>query len=332
MNFVIYNSLEERELKDLLTKRSISGGTSSVIGFVIGVFLLAFLQMENKFVFIFSLGSFIGLISTILVLFLNIPRLGETISPNIIERPEKVFSASLFFVILMIGGNLLGFIWTPYVMNSLKGPDYLVASMNLVGTISSTVAAVVWGGKSLKTLRISHVLTVISPPMIWFTTIPALHLVISAFNSFVYTGANFLGNFLFAEYKNWYGAVKSSVLLGVLGNLSILLAAPIGMMVKDNYFLAFSVTLFILIISALLPLVVIPEVSIVPENTAVTYSFTLYRDYLAGYNITYEVSKETALATVKLLAITSVVILLYVIYRFLTIIVAEEALMLYLTI
>lgn len=317
MNLVIYGSLEEKDLKDVLAKRSISGGASNVIGFVLGTFLLAFLRMNDKFIYIFGLGSLIGLLSTSLVLFLNLSSIEKSSVPKTIERPEKVFSASLFFVVLMTGGNLLGLVWAPYVMNYLRGPDYLVASMNLVGTMSSVVAAMVWRGKSLKTLRISNVLSALSPPLIWFTGIPSLHLVISAFNSFVYTGANFLGNFIFAEYKNWYGAVQSSVLLVILGNLSILLAAPIGMVVKEDYVLAFLAAFVILTISALLTLIVVPEVAIVSEDTARSYSFMLYRNCLTGYSITMEVSKETAMATLRLLAMMFTLIMLFIVYGFL---------------
>jgi hypothetical protein len=234
-----------------------------------------------------------------------------------------VFSAALFFVILMTGGNLLGIVWAPYIMNYLKGPDYLVAAMNLVATMSSVAAAMVLGSRSLKTLRVSHVLSALSPPIILLTTLPSLHLAISAFNSFVYTGANFLGNFLFAEYKNWYGAIRSSVLLVILGNLSILLAALIGMVLKEDYVLGFSAVFVITVVSALFALFAIPEVSVVPENAARTYSFIMYRSCLIGYNVTVEVSKETIIATLRLLAMISILTILFIIYRFLTIIMTE---------
>ncbi|MDQ1279035.1 MAG: hypothetical protein QG670_295 [Thermoproteota archaeon] len=326
MNVIIYGALQEKDLKEVLSKRSISGGVSNIVGLILGIFLLAFLQTKDKFVYIFGLGSLIGLFSTCLVMFLNIQHLEETLSPQNVEKPEKVFTASLFFVILMIGGNLLGIVWVPYVMNYLKGPDYLIASMSLVATMSSVVAALVLGRRSLKTLRISHVLSSLSSPIILLTTVPSLHLAISAFNSFVYTGANFLGNFLFAEYKSWYGAIRSSVLLVILGNLSIFLAAPIGMIVKEDYVLAFSAVFVITVVSALFSLFAIPEVSVVSENVARTYSFIMYRSCLTGYGITVEVSKETIIATLRLLAIISVLTTLFTIYRVLTVVITETTL------
>lgn len=326
MNFAIYGSLEEADLKDVLAKRSASGGASSIIGFVLGVLLLAFLPMENKFVYIFSLGAVIGLLSTLIAVLLNLSHLEGAALPKGVEQPEKVFSTSLFFIILLIGGNLLGMIWVPYIMNFLHGPDYLVASINLIGTMSSIAASLVWNRKTLRTLRTTPVLSALNPLVILSTSIPAFHVLISAFNSFAYTGANFLGNFLFAKYKNWFGAVRSSVLLAVLGNIALLLAAPLGMTIRENYVVAFLATFAILMVSALLVLITIPEVAIVSEDTARTYSFILYRNSMTGYNITVEISKETAVTTFKLLAATSVLITLYVIYRILIIVVTKAIL------
>lgn len=322
MNFAIYGSLEENDVKDVLAKRSASGGASNILGFALGVFLLAFLQTEEKFIYIFFLGATIGLLSTFLIAFLDLSHLEGAPLPKAVEEPERVFSTSLFFVIFLIGGNLLGMVWTPYLMNSLNSPDYLAASINLIGTVSSIIASMVWNKKSLKTLRTSHVLNALNPLLIWLVPVPTLHLFISAFNSFTYTGANFLGNFLFAKYKKWFGAVRSSILLAVLGNLALVLAAPVGIVVKECYVAAFSMIFIVLVVSVLLTLFTIPEVAIIHEDVARTYSFILYRNSMIGYKVTVEISKETAFTTLRLFALTLVLATLYVIYRFLTIIMA----------
>jgi len=322
MNFTIYGSLKEEDVKDVLAKRSASGGASNIIGFLIGTFLIAFLPMKEKFVYIFSLGAIIGLLSTFLIMFLDLSHLEGAPLPKAVEEPEKVFSTSLFFVILLTGGNLLGVIWIPYVMSRLGGPDYLAASINLVGTVSSIAASLVWSGKSFKTLRTSHVLNALNPLIMWFVPEPTLHLAISVFNSFTYTGANFLGNFLFAKYKSWFGAVRSSVLLAILGNISLLLAAPVGMIMKENYFSTFSITFVIFVASVFLALITVPEVTILSEDAARTYSFILYKNSAVGYRVSIEISKEATLATLRLFAITLVLGVLYFIYRFLTIIIA----------
>jgi len=319
MNFTIYGSLQDQDVKDVLAKRSASGGLSSVIGLILGIFLLAYLPPESKFVYIFSLGAFIGILSTILLLFLNFSCLDFITYSRAIEKPEKVFSTSLFLVILITGGSLLTLMWTPYIITTLNAPDYFVGVLNLVGTISSIIASLAWRGRNLKTLRKGNILSSLSPLIIIFTSVPVLHIFISAFNSFMYTGANFLGTFLFAEYKKWYGAVKSSIILTIIGNIALLLVAPLGIIIKENYLFAFLSIFVILLFSALLALFLIPEVSIIPEIYAGTYSSIIYRTSLIGYSITLQLSKKMALTTIKLIALTFVLIMLYVIYRFLTI-------------
>jgi len=148
--FAIYGSLTEDLIRDVTAKRSAANGLSSILGFALGVFLLAFLPPQAKFSYIFPLGSLLGLISTLLVLLLNLSHLEGKPFPRITEQPEKVFSASSFFVILLVSGNLMGMVWAPYVMNYLGGPDFLAASMNLAGTLSSIVASLFGERKPLK--------------------------------------------------------------------------------------------------------------------------------------------------------------------------------------
>lgn len=139
--------------------------------------------------------------STFLILFLNLSHLEGASFPKVTEQPEKIFSASSFFVILLASGNLLGIVWTPYVMNRLNGPDFLAASMNFVGTLSSIIASLIWRKRAFKTLRLGLALNTLGPILIWATPWPAFHVLINAYTSFTYTGANFLGTFLFAKYN-----------------------------------------------------------------------------------------------------------------------------------
>jgi hypothetical protein len=313
--FAIYGSLSEGDIRDVTAKRSALGGISSILGFALGVFLLAFLPGGEKFTYIFSLGTFLGFISTFLILFLNLSHLEGASIPRIIEQPEKIFSASSFFVVLLTSSNLLGIFWTPYIMNYLNGPDFLAASMSLVGTVSSIIASLAWRKRTLKSLRLGLALNSLGPILIWATRWPVLHVPLSAYTSFTYTGANFLGIVLFANYKRWFGAVRSSVLLVILGNIAQLLAAPIGIFTKESYLLAFSLVFLIKIASTLLAVMTIPEIAVVPEDVARTYSRVLFTNSVMGYRMGVEISKESILTTLRLLAFSIVALTLYLIYR-----------------
>lgn len=313
--FSIYGSLTEDGIRDITAKRSVANGISSILGFALGIFLLALLPAEGKFAYIFPLGSLLGLMSTFLILFLNLSHLEGASFPKVTEQPEKIFSASSFFVILLASSNLLGIVWTPFVINHLNGPDFLAASMGLVGTLSSIFASLVWRKKTFRTLRWGLVLNTLGPIVIWATPWPVFHVPINAYTSFTFTGANFLGTFLFANYNKWFGAVKSSVLLVILGNTAQLIAAPLGMLVKGDYFIAFSLVFAIKAAATILAVSTIYEVAVVPEDVARTYSQVLYRNSIMGYKMAVEISRETILITLRLLAFSSVVVTLYLIYH-----------------
>lgn len=315
LTFIVYGSLAEDQIRDVTAKRSAASGVSIILGFGLGVFLLAFLPIEGKFTYVFSLGAILGLFSTLLALFLDLSHLEKAQFPEVTAQPEKVFTASSFFLVLLASGNLLGIVWTPYIMHHLHGPDFLAASMALVGTISSMIASLTWSNKSFKVLRVGLALNALGPILILVTPWPTLHVPIRAYTSFVFTGANFVGTFLFAKYNEWLGAVKSSVLLIILANIAQLVAASLGILIKENYLIAFSLLFAIDVAATVLAVLAIPEVAIVPEDMARTYSRALYISSLLGYRMAIEYSRETVVGTLRLLACFLTISLLYLIYR-----------------
>ncbi|HDI07847.1 MAG TPA: hypothetical protein ENF76_05750, partial [Candidatus Bathyarchaeota archaeon] len=60
LSFTIYGSLSEKDIRDVTAKRAAAMGISNIAGYALGVFLLAFIPYQNKFIAIFSLGSVIG--------------------------------------------------------------------------------------------------------------------------------------------------------------------------------------------------------------------------------------------------------------------------------
>ncbi|MEM3549591.1 MAG: hypothetical protein QXN87_08260 [Candidatus Bathyarchaeia archaeon] len=315
LSFSIYGSFLEEDIKDVTAKRSAANGVSSILGYVLSVFLLVFLPHEGSFIYIFSLGSLVGLISTFLVLFIDLSHLEGLHFPLTITQPERIFSASAFFVILLSSSNLMGIVWAPYVMTQLNGPEYIAASMSLAGTASTIVASLIWSRKSFKALRIGLVLNALGPLIVWATPWPAFHVPINAYTSFTYTAANFIGAFLFAKYNKWFGAVKSSVLLVSLNNASQCVAAALGMLTRGSYLIAFSIVFAVKIMATALALLTVPETAVVPEDVARTYSNLLYNNSLNGYQLAVEISKETVVTTFRLVIISLVIVMLYLIYR-----------------
>ena len=317
LTFTIYGLLKEEEIKDVTSKRTAAGNISSIIGFAIGTLLLAILGPAEKFLYIFFLGALIGILSTISVLFMNLSKLEGAELPKGVKEPEKIFSVSFFFIVLLFAGNLLSIVWTPFLMTELGGPGFLMASLSLAGTVSSIAASLFWGKRSLKSLRAGLALNVLSPILILLIRVPYYHLGISIYNSFAYTAANFLGLFLFARYNEWFGAVKSSTLIIVVGNVAQLLAAISGLALGTNYLFGFLLIIALYCGALALAILTIPEIAVVPESLARTYSLVLYRSSLFGYRVAIEISKETILMIFRIIALTIVFSALYLIYRIL---------------
>ncbi|MDW8021387.1 MAG: hypothetical protein RMI78_01990, partial [Nitrososphaerota archaeon] len=148
-NLLIYSSFDENGVRDVTGKRTAAFNVTSVIGSTGATILLAALTTGDKFNIIFMLGSTIGLLSTVMLLFINMEHLEGVRIPNRIKRPEQMFSISSFFLTFLTSGNLFGIFWAPYLMRVLNAPDYLAAAMNLVSTISSVFGSIAWAKRSL---------------------------------------------------------------------------------------------------------------------------------------------------------------------------------------
>lgn len=316
MNLLVYSSFDENGVRDVTGKRTAALNVTSVVGSVGATVLIAALTAENKFNIIFTLGSAVGLLSTVMLLFINMEHLEGVKISKAIKRPEQMFSISSFFLMFLTSGNLFGIFWAPYLMRVLNAPDYVAAAMNLASTVSSVFGSIAWAKRSLRTFRIALATSTMSPLLAFVTPIPTAHIGIAAFGGFVVTGASFLGNFLFARYREYFGVVRSSIMLVLLTNLSQLLSTPFGILLGQQYLLLFVSVIILRMVSMVFAFLTIPEVAVVPEDSARTYSQLLYTGSLMGYAIAVETTRETILLSIRLLILIFALILLYVIYKF----------------
>ncbi|MCL7394062.1 MAG: hypothetical protein LZ169_04475 [Thaumarchaeota archaeon] len=316
MNLLIYSSFDESGVRDVTAKRTIAGNLMSIIGSAAAMMMLAILPRDLKFAIIFVTGSMIGLLATLMLSTADMRHLEGIKVPKRVGKPEQMFSISSFLLTMLTSSNLLGIVWTPYLMGVLGAPDYLAAAMNFVSTIFGIMGSFFWARRSLRSFRLAIGSLMLVPIAAFITPIPTAHLGITAFGTFMFTGANFLGNFLFARYLREFGAVRSSIMLSMLTNLSQLLATPFGMLFSQDYMLLFASVIFIRLLSVILAFLTVPEVAAVPEEVARTYSQLIYTNSLMGYSYILETSKEVIALTVRLLALATVLALLYILYKF----------------
>lgn len=321
ISYIIYGSLTEDLIRDVTAKRSAANGISSIAGFIAGTALLAFLPPENKFGYILTMGALIGLISTLIISMLDLSHLEGKTFLEAIEEPERIFSTSLFSIIFLSGSNLLGIGWAPYVIRHLGGADYIASLMSLAGTMSNTLASLFWRKRTFKILQVGLIANSLGPIFILATPWPIVHPAISVYTSFTFTGANFITAFLFARYKMWFGAIRSSILLVMFNNCAQTMASIIGLLIKENFTTIFLVALAAKLAAALFSSFIIPETALIPEDLARTYSHILYHSSLMGYQMGVELSKETIVMALRFLAILLVVMILYIIYYILWILI-----------
>jgi len=316
-NLAIFGSLSEDEIKDVTAKRTAALGFSSIIGYGIAIFLLAFMPADVKFLYIFVLGVGIGLLATLTVSMMELSHLEQMKIPKSIKQPERLFSTSTYFVAIFAGNYLLTVVWVPYVMDYLKGPDYLAISMYLATMLTSVVASVICKGWPFKRLRYSVGLDASTPILALATPFAIIHPLLSLFSSFNYTASNFIGNFLFAGYNRWLGAIKSSMLIVIIMCLANILISPMSSLVNGNYFYLFLIVFGIKLFAFVLSTTTIPEVAVITEDEALANSYLMYNKTLAAHYASLRFSKETLLLVARLLSLTISFLALYLIYRLL---------------
>jgi len=317
VNLIIYGSFREGDIKDITAKRNIALNITNVLGYLLTIFLTYSLPSSIKFQALFTLGGLLGALSTISILTIRIKNVENMKMFEQISKPEQMFSTSSFFITLLTSANLLGLVWTPFLVNVLNSPDYIVVAVNFAGSIASIISSIIWVKLPFKKLRYSLGLASLTPILSMMTPYPLLHIGVSAYGGFTFTGANFLGNFLFAKYKTWLGVLRVSILLTIIANISQLLATPFGLIFQSDYTILFIASAVIRLLSVGIAYFTIMEVAVVPEEYARTYSQLLYSNSIIGYVVIVDTVKESIILGLKILAIATILLILYILYRFL---------------
>lgn len=315
VNFIIYGSFEEAGIKDITAKRAMALNVTNVLGYLLTMLLMYTLPVGVKFQIIFILGGLLGMFSTISIITVRMESVdtdrmfGQT-------KPEQMFPTSSFFITLLTSANLLGLVWTPFLVNVLNSPDYIVVAVNFAGSLAATSSSILWAKASFRKLRYSLGFASLTPVLAMVAPYPLLHVGVSAYGGFTFTGANFLGNFLFARYKMWLGVLRVSILLTIISNVSQLLAALFGLVFQNNYSILFISSTIIRLLSIVIAYFTIAEIAVVPEEYARTYSQLLYANSIVGYSVIVDTIRESTILSLKVLAIATAMLILYVLYRF----------------
>ncbi|MET1123770.1 MAG: hypothetical protein ABWW66_00725 [Archaeoglobaceae archaeon] len=306
LNIAIY-SLEGEEVKRTLYYRSSFGSFSNFAGSLTALLVVASMEGTAKYLYLYTIAAAFGLMSSLLVSMTEFSvKHGEEMGEE--ERIKSV-NVFLFLLFLSSASALIGAVWQPYVMKTLKAADYMAVAISTTQTVTTIFSPLFWAGRSYRTFRVAIVLAAVSPLLITAIKIPELHVAIAVLYAFSVNGSSMLASFLFAELSRSREVV--AFFLSFASSLSQLFGVAVAIFAGSLMFLA-SAALFAM--ALLISILAIPEVAYDVEK-ARFYSRIFYGVTISSYTFFVTLTTETALLAARLAVLFTVLLLLTFLYR-----------------
>ncbi len=314
---LFYSRFDERGLRSLLSRRGAFGAVSNILGQIMVVSVLISVESPLKYLRLYSTAMMVGLSATLLLAVSPLPgTVGRVRRRNVEEANVKIVDVFVFLALLLSSGSLLGIAWAPYLMTSLGAPDYMAASLGLVQTISTMLSSLFWGGRPYRVYKLAIMLSSLVPLSVMMLENPFMHLGIVAVYAFSYTGSNFLASLIYGSMsREESDPLQASTALASAASLAQVIGSSAALLVCGETRLLFLVASVLSLFATVVALTTIPEVAVVREENVRLYSRILYNMSVSSYHFTIFTLRSAAVLAVKLLGITAVGVLLYIIYR-----------------
>lgn len=316
MYTVFFTCFEEQRYRRLIAYRTMAGAIASIIAQIMVVSTLAVGEGLWKYVLLYIIAFSVGLVSPMLIVLAPIHRVVfETIRRSEEEAEIEASNTYLLLVSLLASTNLLGISWIPRLMKDLGAPDYLAASIGFVQTLTNIFASVFWSHRNVSTYRYAILLLSFTPLIVYFTTIPYMHLGIAVIYSFSLIGANFYASIGFANLVKKLGVARASTLLSSANALAMVIGGMVGYLLVFSPVLVFIAASIFSLTGLIIALTALPELAIVPPNYTRLYARMLYTSSITSYNFIMFAVSETARTVLRFTGLVVGVIILYIIYR-----------------
>jgi len=322
LNMILYGLFDEATVKNLIARRAALGALSSVIGQITAVLVLSSLHSFLKYLYLYVLATVIGLLATAILILSKVSK-EITINDNkkLISDNEgdevKVVNVFIFLVLFLSSNAVLSIIWAPYIIRYLCAPDYFAAMIGLVQTITAIFSSLFWLKRNYHTYRLAVFGVTLIPVMIFLTRTPDIHLVLAISYSFMATGANLLASFIYANTAKKVVFRKAITLLTSANALAQVLGLSIVYTVNIGIVYMFLLVSMLQAVTAIIAATTIPEVAVTPERYVKIYSRLLYNMSISSYNFTIMTTKNTVLLTLRLLGVSIIATIIYMIYKLL---------------
>ncbi len=310
----MFSLYHENEFVDLTVKRTAASSAASILGMIFSTYVTASIVAPESYFIAYVTSALIGLISTTVLVPYNIP-------PNIVvdsntsvskEIEFKKINTYILFTFMMVGGNILGLSWSPFLKN-LNAPVYIAVGLSLAGSIGGTIGPYLW--KGYRQYLIAIMFNIMVTTSVMFITLPQVHLILSFLASMTFLGVNLLATSIYARYVKVLGVVKASMFLTSANAVGLFIASFITSFITSEPSTAIIFSTIFRVLALMVALLAIPETAVVPPATAYEFGRIVYSSSVLGYTFTVETSKNMIKFTFEVLALAFLLTFLYFIYR-----------------
>jgi len=318
MQTAILTSFNGVSYRRIVGVRSALGAFSSILGQAFVVLTLATGADGSKYLNLYETAFIIGILSSIIVALTpaSIFRNTRTMVRNgSLDAEAKATNSFILLVTVISSYLLLNMAWIPRIMNDLKAPDYVAASIGFAQTVASIGSSFFWINRNTKTYRIALVLLASMPLLVSFTLQPELHILLALIYGFSVVGVNMYAARIYSDLVGEIGVFRTGTLLASTNSLALTLASIVGFMVSASPSIVFLVSALLGVVGLSIALTGFPEFAIIPKNYVQLYSRIMYQTSISSYNLAVYAMSESAKASLRIVGLSFMLILFFIIYR-----------------
>ncbi len=317
----IFSVFDEAGARRVIAHRSAVSAASNIVGQLTSILVLAIMSGYSKYIYLYALGSGVGLIATAVLATSRLPIPESVAASSTRAGPEEEAVSGtvfLYMIAYMASSAVLATAWAPYLIRVLGAPDYLAAGLGLVQMVTSIGASLYWLRVPYSAYKQALLVLPLVPVLVAATREPILHLGLAGLYAFSATGANLLASFLYADLSRRLGAFSASIRVAMaaaaaqVAGLSVALAAS-----RLGLWAVFASSAAYAVLAAFIALYSLPEVALVPRDQALVHARRLYVVTSAAFGFIVVVSRRTVVMVLRLVALGLALLILLFLYRLL---------------
>jgi len=318
MQTTILTSFNGVSYRKIVGVRSALGALSSILGQAFVVLTLATGVGESKYLNLYETAFIIGILSSTIVALTpaGIFKNAKTMVRNgSLDAEARATNSFILLVAIVSSYMLLNMAWTPRIMYDLKAPDYVAASIGFAQTVASIGSSFFWINRNTKTYRLALILLASMPLMVYFTFQPELHILLALAYGFSVVGVNMYAARIYSDLIGEIGVFRAGTLLASTNSLALALASIVGYTVSATPSVVFLASALLGVIGLSIALTGFPEFAIIPKNYVQLYSRIMYQTGVSSYNLAVYAMSESAKASLRIVGLSLMLMLLFIIYR-----------------